>query len=369
MASAPDEAPTPSSVLRGHATEVTAARFAAGAAWHDSAGLPHLLSASADGEVRVWSLQTCRSVAVLPEAHADKSVLAVRALVDSRVLSHGRDGFVRVWDLADGNFRGPAFTLPSASYNFCQCACSAALTSRPMPTDADGSDGASGGGAPLLAMPNEDANKLHLWDVRQPHAPARVLSPSDALGKTGMCMCVHFCRSDTLLLSGWEDGSLHTFDLRGGGGGDTAAASAAAHLPPSSLRLHKEPLLCVDVSPSEEYALTGAADTQMHVVPLAADGAVGAPTASLKVPVTNEASGSGGLAALSVRPDGRVLAAGGWDKRVRLWQWKRWKPLAVLRHHTATVNAVSFSDDSRWLASASSDRTIALWTLFPPKER
>ena len=32
-----------------------------------------------------------------------------------------------------------------------------------------------------------------------------------------------------------------------------------------------------------------------------------------------------------------------------------------------TVNAVSFSACSRWLASASSDRTIALWALFPPK--
>ena len=66
----------------------------------------------------------------------------------------------------------------------------------------------------------------------------------------------------------------------------------------------------------------------------------------------------------------KVFAAGGWDRRVRLWQWRKWKPLAVLAQHGGTVNAVTFSEDSQWLASASSDTTVALWKgLFPPRER
>lgn len=96
------------------------------------------------------------------------------------------------------------------------------------------------------------------------------------------------------------------------------------------------------------------------------NGEVGPPAASLEVPVTNEAHGSGGIQTLSIRPDGKLLAAGGWDRRVRVWQWKRFKPLAVLQHHTATVNAVHFSHCSRYLATASCDKTIALWSLYPP---
>ena len=110
--------------------------------------------------------------------------------------------------------------------------------------------------------------------------------------------------------------------------------------------------------------MSGAADCALCVASLAG-GEVGAPT-KLDIPVTSEASGSGGVASLAVRPDRKLLAAGGWDKRVRLWQWKRWKPLAVLKQHTETVTAVHFSADSRWLASASNDRTIALWDVYPP---
>ena len=64
---------------------------------------------------------------------------------------------------------------------------------------------------------------------------------------------------------------------------------------------------------------------------------------------------------MRVRPDGKIAASGGWDRRVRLWQWWRMKPLAILRHHTATVNAVDFSACSSWLASGSADQTVALW--------
>ena len=69
---------------------------------------------------------------------------------------------------------------------------------------------------------------------------------------------------------------------------------------------------------------------------------------------------------MCVRPDGKILAAGGWDRRVRLWQWRKGKPLAVLKHHAGTVNAVHFSACSRWLATASDDRTVALWSLYAP---
>ena len=97
-----------------------------------------------------------------------------------------------------------------------------------------------------------------------------------------------------------------------------------------------------------------------------AGGALGEPSAQLSVPVTNEASGSGGLSALSCRPDGKIFAAGGWDRRVRLWQWRKYKPIAVLKHHTATVHAVDFSPCSRLLATASADKTIGVWQLFAP---
>ena len=115
--------------------------------------------------------------------------------------------------------------------------------------------------------------------------------------------------------------------------------------------------------------MTGSADCAVSIVGLASNGAEQEPfgsTTQLSIPATSEAMGSGGISSLALRPDGKLLAAGGWDRRVRVWQARKWKPLAVLKQHTNTVNAVDFSMCSRWLASAANDRTVALWSLFPP---
>ena len=360
MSSTPPPSPPPAAVLRGHAAEVTAVRITP---WLDEQELPLLLSAGGDGEVRLWSLRTHRAVASVA-AHGgagghSATVLAVHALGASTVLSQGRDGRVRAWDAADGALRGPLLELPAECYNFCACAPSPALVAAGAPVGGGG--GGAAATAATLALPSADANEVVLWDVRT-RAPARTLAPSTALGKAGMCMCVRFA-DDGRLLAGWEDGSLQLFDLRGGGGGG-GAGSGGGGAAAAARKLHSQPLLSIDVDPAGATAVSGAADCALCVASLAG-GEVGAPT-RLDIPVTSEASGSGGVASLAVRPDRKLLAAGGWDKRVRLWQWKRWKPLAVLKQHTETVTAVHFSADSRWLASASNDRTIALWDVYPP---
>ena len=98
----------------------------------------------------------------------------------------------------------------------------------------------------------------------------------------------------------------------------------------------------MDAGPRAKAAVTGAADCHLCVVPLQAAAAAGAAfgePSRAPIPPTNEGSGSGGIAAVRVRPDGKIAASGGWDRRVRLWQWGKWKPLAVLQQHTGTVNA------------------------------
>lgn len=376
------EAPPPDGVLRGHAAEVMTVRFAAGNSWCQASSPSHplLLSGDANGEVRLWSLETRRPLATL-SAHPDKSVLSVQALADGVVLSQGRDGHVRLWDAKDGGaMRGPLLQVPSQSYNFCQCACSPSLYAQgrtvcngsdsqvagaptqdahlidgaPLATpDGGTAPSASGPTAAVLAMASEDATFVQLWDPRQKTA-VHSLMPSAAAGRAGMCMCARFAGSDQVLLTGWEDGSLQLFDLRAG------AAVA-------SRRVHSEPLLCLDVDASASHVITGGADRTICVLPLQTSGGdLMAPTGKIELPPSDETAGSGGVASLAMRPDGRIFAAGGWDRRVRVWQWRKLKPLAVLQQHTATVHAVTYSACSRWLASAAGDKTIALWQLFPP---
>ncbi|KAK3270747.1 hypothetical protein CYMTET_20869 [Cymbomonas tetramitiformis] len=73
--------------------------------------------------------------------------------------------------------------------------------------------------------------------------------------------------------------------------------------------------------------------------------------------------------AVTIRGDNRIFAVAGWDRNVHVYDYRNGggRLLAILKYHQAPVRAVAFANDaSGLLASASSDGTVALWTVFPP---
>lgn len=62
-------------------------------------------------------------------------------------------------------------------------------------------------------------------------------------------------------------------------------------------------------------------------------------------------------------PDGKVLAACGYDKSIILWDAATAKPLAALEGHTGAVFDIAFSPDGRVLVSASADDTCKVWRV------
>ncbi|AFZ16427.1 WD40 repeat domain-containing protein [Allocoleopsis franciscana] len=81
--------------------------------------------------------------------------------------------------------------------------------------------------------------------------------------------------------------------------------------------------------------------------------------ADLATSVFAENFGSGLSVAIS--PNGKLLAMGGTNGEIHLWQLPETQLLITNKGHTSLVFSVVFSPDSRMLASGSADGTVKLW--------
>lgn len=78
---------------------------------------------------------------------------------------------------------------------------------------------------------------------------------------------------------------------------------------------------------------------------------------------SNLDSHSGYVYCLQFSPDGQILASGGADRRIRLWNADTGKIIYTLDGHQEAVTCLEFMPNSKILVSASADRTIRFWDI------
>ena len=74
------------------------------------------------------------------------------------------------------------------------------------------------------------------------------------------------------------------------------------------------------------------------------------------------------LTSLTVSPDGRLLATGGDDATVRIWDFARGQELHTLRGHAVRVWGLGFSPDGTRLVTTGSDSTVRIWDVRSGQE-
>jgi hypothetical protein len=73
--------------------------------------------------------------------------------------------------------------------------------------------------------------------------------------------------------------------------------------------------------------------------------------------------------AMALSPDGKLLATGSYDQKIKLWGVEDGKEIRTLSGHNGCVHALSFRRDGKILASASADRTVKLWDVASGERR
>jgi WD40 repeat protein len=159
---------------------------------------------------------------------------------------------------------------------------------------------------------------------------------------------------------------------------------------------HSQPILSLDVTPSKEYYVTSSADAIVakHPIPLSSESTS---TPIEAMPLKTVQTKHSGQQALRMRDDGKIFATAGWDSRVRVYDARSIKELAVLKWHKEGCYAVCFADVVRteteeeskdgtlvermgkvmvreerlrkaklahWLAVGSKDGKVSLWDIY-----
>ncbi|EXJ94275.1 hypothetical protein A1O1_02668 [Capronia coronata CBS 617.96] len=353
----------PKYILRGHDAAIHALHFYSGNAF--------LASGDSDGWLVIWSLTTKRPVAVW-KGH-DGGVMAIQHWTTERLVSHGRDHKLRVWQVRPEDLAGLSQELPadgahpdqaqpwllhSLSVNALNfCAFSICDENEDESRELASADRTPPAPAPqLIASPNGlDSGGIDIFQLPSEQRISQI--HSDENSPTGMVMAVslfhdHDDPSTLVLVSGYEDGRVmvhsHSGGLRVGEGQWQTVMTS---------KPHSQPVLSIAILPSRQYFLSSGADAVITKVALTTANTESEPQ-SQKAVNTKHAGQQG----LSVRSDGKIFATAGWDARIRVYSCKTMKELAVLKWHKVGCYATAFAD------ILSNETTNSLSKRFGPTE-
>lgn len=378
----------PSYIFRGHEAGIHALHF-----FKDN---HFFASGDANGWIVIWRLTTKRPMAVW-KAH-DGAISGIKDWHSDRLITHGRDHKLRVWQVREEDLGVLSIRLPidGASnenrqpwlvhsmdvnaLNFC------AFTICPCPAEIRAEQ--TERSPLLLASPNGlDNGGIDIFELPSEQRVSKIAS--DKKSNTGMVMCVRIFHDEHIdrlvLIVGYEDGQVAVYARK-----NQNVMPVWIWEQLSSSRPHQQPVLSLDIDLGHEFFITSSADATIARFNLLeqTNGQVEAE----KTSNTKHA----GQQDLKIRSDGRIFATAGWDKHIRVYSTKSLKELAVLQWHNQGCYALDFARvipdslsenasmtlesldamiklkqerDNRihgthWLVSGSKDGKIALWDVY-----
>jgi len=267
-------------------------------------------SGGEDGTVRIWEIETGRTVHVL-KGH-EGAVGSVEFTPDDRhVVSGGSDKRVRIWDLKNGReiFQDQRHT------DIVTC----------VAVSVDGKRAVSG----------SFDKKVCVWDLEEP----KWLRTME--GHTSWVRGVDFAPDNRHAMSAGNDGMMIFWDTDTGEARDIVTG-------------HRHVVACVEFSRLGGFIISGSWDETVRLWNW---------NTRAWQEIREFLGHKGAVRGTTLSRDNRFLLTGGEDKIGRLWEASNARLLAVLEGHSATILAVAISPDGRFALTCSEDGTVRVWPM------
>ncbi len=269
----------------------------------------HLISASEDGSLKVWDLESGRALATL-EGHSYGVTACAMTPDGQRVISASEDETLKVWDLKSAR---TLVTLQGHSGPVFACA-----------VTPDGR---------CVVSASED-NTLKVWDLES----GRTLATLE--GHAGSVTACAVTTDGHCVVSASEDRTLKVWDL--------------TSRPLATLQGHSDAVRACAVTPDGWHVVSASEDRTLKVWDLTS----GRTLTTLQGHTTH-------VNACAVTPDGHSVVSASDDRTLKVWNLESGHTLATLQGHSNIVRACAVTPNGRRVVSASDDRTLKVWDLEP----
>lgn len=202
-----------------------------------------------------------------------------------------------------------------------------------------------------IAVADEKAS--HIYDISSSD-PAKWSHIRELKAHKGWGRAIAWSKDGQRLFSSSDDATTVLWDL--------SSEDPAAWKKTRILKGHKGGTFSLDLAPNQKYVATGGSDRTVRIWDI-----TDADPATWKEKEVKAFKGHKRvIRSLFYSPDGKMLVSASDDGTAMLFDVSsekpaEWKELKVLEGHTQPIPAVTFSADSKYIATGSSDFTGKIW--------